>query len=822
MRVSLEWLQEYVDVTGLSPEEIAEALTNAGLEVETIETIGGAFSDVLVGKITVVEPHPNADRLRLVRVNLGNLGENQVVCGAPNVAVDMHIAYAQVGARVINRKEGGLFELKPVTIRGVQSTGMICSLEELGLEDDYPKAEDGIWPIDNYVSDTDLGKDLKAALGLKTDIVLDVTPTANRGDQMSMWGVAREVAALFKRPLTFNKPKRETPLSETQLKISLEDPSVCPYYWGGVLENIRITESPEWMKRRLTNAGIRSINNVVDVTNYVMLEMGQPLHAFDIDKLGTSGTVGVRRAKPSEELECLDEVTRPLQDLSVVVTFNDRPVALAGVMGGEETAISETTQRVFLECAYFPPSSNRKSARSVGIRTESSARFERGVDPQSCEAAFYRAIELLEQCANGTLKSIAKDKHLTTETQTVTLSLPRVERILGLSIPQPEIERILMTLGFQIEAAQQNAEQLHVLIPSFRSQDVAREIDLIEEIIRIYGYDAIPYSLPQETATPAKTFRAHLLEKTRHLLTGSGLAEVLTHSLIGEALLQRTGFTQNPETTVRVSNSQSIDHTFMRQSLIPNLLEVAHHNQAQGNEEVWIFELGKIYVKKRPAMEKTSGVDEPLTLSGLLMSNPVMGQWHRADATDFYTVKGVLENLFTHLGLLPQCILWSSQGEIPSMHPGQTAQINLGKDPLGFVGRLHPAFEETLKFKHPLYVFELHFETIYKHLKKLQERMAVEALSAFPLVKRDFAFSAPKTVTHQEILAVLEKAQEPLLQDVFLFDEYQGSQLETGHRSLAYRLTFQSMAATLTEKEIDAAVEKLKRQLTDQLPVAFR
>ena len=714
MRVSLTWLQQYVDIQGLSPEAIAEALTNSGLEVESIETVGGQFSGVRVGKIIKVEPHPNADRLRLVTVDLGASGQNQVVCGAPNVAEGLRIAYAQIGAKVINRKEGGLFELKPATIRGIQSTGMICSLPELGLEEQYPSEEDGIWPLNSLLDESTIGLDLKEALSLDADTVLDVAPNANRGDLMSMIGVAREVAALFERPLKLQEPPSPDSGESTPYPVQLSHPEVCSFYVGGVLEHITIAPSPDWLKTFLTNAGIRPINNVVDITNYVMLEYGQPLHAFDLGKLGDSGTLGVRPARDGETLKTLDGTERALSAPNVVVTFNDLPVALAGVMGGESTEISDNTQRVLLESAFFPSASNRKNARAAGIRTESSARFERGVDPARCQTAFYRAVELLTQLAGARFIGAASEDHRQLKTLVVPLSAERIRQILGVDIPGERVEQSLTSLGFEIKSV--SAGHWEVTVPTFRQHDVSRPIDLIEEVIRIYGYENIPYTLPKETAAPVVSLRAELLQQIRHIMTGCGLSEVTTQSLIGDALLGRTGFRQDPQTTVGVTNSQSQDHTILRQSLLPNLLETAHYNQAQGNEAFWLFELGKTYIKRRHPEEKYSGVEETLLLSGILMNAPSRGTWHLNAPTDFYTVKGVVDNLLLQLGLSEHCV-WTAGSENPVFHPGQVAEIKLGKAVLGAVGRIHPERQLDMKFRAPLYLFELNVEALYKAVK---------------------------------------------------------------------------------------------------------
>ncbi len=820
MRVSLEWLSQYVDIKDLSPEAIAEALTNAGLEVEAIEQLGGRFSGVVVGKVEAVEPHPNADRLRLATVNLGPLGSNQVVCGASNLTPGMIVPYAQIGASVISRKDNQLFELTPAVIRGVQSTGMLCSIGELGLEDQFTVEEDGLWPIHHLTTPADLGRDLKAVLQLTPDTVLDVTPNANRGDLMSMIGVAREVAALFQRPLTLPQPPVLQSKTPSPFQVELPEPQVCQYYAGAVLNQVQLKPSPDWIRHRLQSAGIRALNNVVDITNYVMLETGQPLHAFDANQLGNKGTINVRSARASETLVTLDNIERTLSPQNVVVTHHDKPIALAGVMGGAETEISDSTQRVFLESALFPPASNRKNARAVGLRTEASARYERGIDPEACVYAFNRAIQLLQEHANASLESVASADHRHLQPLKIDLSQARLEKILGLSIPTERIEQSLSLLGFSMTSAE-TPGQWNVSVPSFRQHDVTREIDLIEEIIRIYGYDQIPYHLPQESGAPTRSYRSHLLNHIRSTLMGSGLTEVATLSLIGDNILKQTGFSQDPETTVSVTNSHSVDHTFLRQSLIPNLLEVARYNQAQGNESLWCFELGKTYAKVSVPEEKSAGVSEPLYLSGLMMGSLRQGEWHERLETDFYSAKGVIESLLGQLNLLSSA-RWMSETDMESLHPGQSTKIKLGKQDFGFVGRLHPALQERLKIKHHVYLFEFNVEILQQVLEKKQEQLVSAKLSAFPFVKRDIAFLAPLSVTHQQILSAFNQAQEPLLQTIELFDEYRSPQLGEENRSLAYRMTLQSAQETLTDQQIDQAIDKLKQQLAKQLPVTYR
>lgn len=821
MRVSLEWLKDYVDIAGLSPEAIASSLTNSGLEVESIEYIGPKFNGVVVGKVLALEPHPNADKLRLVTVNLGT-SQTKVVCGAPNVREGILIAFAQEGATVLSRKDNTLFKLGKAKIRGVESAGMVCSLDELGLETQYDKAEDGIWPLDGVVQESQLGQDLKTVLNLQGDVVLEIAPTANRGDQMSMVGVAREVAALFDRELKFPVIPALNASASASLKVELSDITVCKYYAGAALSNVKVGPAPEWMSRRLQAAGVRSISNVVDITNYVMLEMGQPLHAFDQAKLGTQGTLDVRRAKEGEKITTLDDVERSLTQESVLVTMNDRPVAMAGLMGGANTEMDDSSTALLLESAYFESPAIRKSAKSVGLRSEASARFERGVDIENCRNAMLRAIELLQQHAGAELVSITESPLPAQKEQPILLHYQRIEKILGLAIPADVVHAILEKLGFGFEVAEAQVS-VTVSVPSFRQDDVTREIDVIEEIIRIYGYDKVPYTLPQKTGTSVPSLRARTVKSLAEALRGQGLQEVMTTSLIGQSLLDKTGFTVNPDQLVSVLNSHSSDHTLMRQSLLPNIIEVAKFNQAQGNEDVWIYELGRTYFRLGKANVKNSGVAERLCLGGLITGSASLGEWYRKEPADFYLLKGILENLFGYLNL-EKLLSFAPATEVRYLHPGKSASILLGEKPkeIGVIGELHPEVRKTLKFRHPVYVFELNVEAVYKLLKQSKQVTKAVEISHFPAMKRDMAFLAPNTLKHQDVLTVLNGAQEPLLRQVELFDEYRSEQLGADKRSLAYRLTFQSNEGTMTDAEIDQRLNKLKDALSQQLPVQFR
>ncbi len=829
MRVSLEWLKEYVDIAGLSPEEIAAALTNSGLEVESVEYIGPRFEGVVVARVLKLDPHPNADKLRLVTVDLGGESQTQVVCGAPNVREDIFIAFAQEGSTVLSRKDNSLFKLGKATIRGVESAGMVCSLEELGLDGQYEKLEDGIWPLDTLVNEEHLGQDLKTVLGLGGDAVLEVAPTANRGDLMSVIGVAREISALFDRPLhgpAISQLVHPAPV-KLALRIALSDPEICRYYGGAMMRKLQIGPSPDWMSRRLVAAGVRAINNVVDITNYVMLEMGQPLHAFDQEKLTAAGVIDVRRAREGEKLTTLDDVERALTPDSVLITMNDRPVAMAGLMGGADTEIDDQSTSLFLESAYFAPAAIRKSAKSVGLRSEASARFERGVDLAQSRNALLRATELLQQYAGAELLHLVESPVPVVQKPRVTLHLQRIEKMIGLSIPSENVINILKKLGFLLEPTKEVAS-LVVTVPSFRQEDVSREIDLIEEVVRIYGYDKIPYTLPSKTGTSVVSLRARTVNRLGESLRAQGLQEVVTTSLIGKSLLEKTGFGVNTDHLVTVLNSHSADHTLMRQSLLPNIIEIAKFNQAQGIENVWIYELGRAYFKMGKPNLKNSGVSERLFLGGLITGAVAQGEWRQKEPADFYLLKGILESLFAELGLA-EAIHFEAVPDASFLHPGKAARIMLNTDAVGnkpkevgVLGELHPHVQHTLKFRQPVYLFELNVETLYKAVKQHNTALKAEVVSPYPAIRRDMAFLAPVTISNQAVVDLLKQAEQPLLRQVDLFDEYRSAQLGADQRSLAYRLTFQSDTATLTDAEVDQSLTQLKETLAETLKVTFR
>jgi phenylalanyl-tRNA synthetase beta chain len=715
---------------------------------------------------------------------------------------------------------------------------MVCSLEELALETQYAQPDGGIWVLNGLVSDVHLGQPLIEALqlGENADAVLETAPTANRGDWMSYLGMAREVSALFNRPI--HQPTLLETLAVTEhptLKIATPNPAICDYYSGAVISGVTVAPSPQWVQQRLASAGIRAINNVVDVTNFVMLELGQPLHTFDADLLGLAGTVGVRLAQAGETLACLDETTYTLTEQSVVITKDDVPIALGGVMGGASTAIHPQTTTVFLEAACFPTASTRRSARSVGIRTESSARFERGVDAASVQTAMQRAIYLLQAWAGGTLVSWQAVGKTTVDAVTVPLRLNRLEALIGKPYDTEKVQQALQGLGFTVLSASEGV--LSVAVPSFRQRDVLKEIDLIEEIVRIEGYQAVPETLPVTNKPVVRSNRQRLLGQFRSVLCGLGLNEVMTTSLVGEALLAETACLPDEPSLVKLSNSHSSDHMLLRQSVIPTLLDVAKTNLAYGEEALWLYELGRSYFKRGKAGHKQTGVQEKLNLAILIVGQPQAIGWQakQAPITDFYTLKGLLEGFLERFGFSVNAHSLQFEafvGEAGVFHPGRSATCILSekKKPLAVLGQVHPTVQKQLKSKQPLFVLELDADLL---LKTIEQQIATQAtaepsviaLSPYPAMLRDMAFSAPVSLSHQAVLSFLENQQQQgftALKSVNLFDEYQGMGLQAGHRSLAYRFTWQTNDRTLTDAEVDGWMTQLRQQFEAQLGVVLR
>lgn len=819
MQVSLNWLNDFVDLSNIDEKQIAHELTMSGLEVEAIEEVKPQFTNIITVKIEKIDEHPNSDHLHLVTVTDGK-SEKTVVCGAQNIAVGQIVPYASVGSQVLDRKSGEMFTLTPAVIRGVESQGMLCSADELGVADRKYQEEDGLLILNRVFPNVEVGADVKDVLGFEKDFILDVAPTANRGDQMSVIGVARELSAIFDLPLKFDKIECTRDLSTDKFKVEIKDEDVCKFYSIGILKDIKIKPSPDWMQKRLIASGVRAINNVVDITNYVMLEYGTPLHAFDYDKL--DGYLCVRRAKEGEKLTTLDSVERTLTTDTVLIATQDKGVCLGGVFGGENSEIDDNTKNIALEAAYFTPVSNRRSSHSVGYRSDACARYERGVDIEAIRPALMRTMQLLVEYADAKVEGMVETGNDKVEPIEITLRYPQIKRMLGCTIEPQRCINILEKLGFKKLGGNDAAAKF--LVPSYRVNDVTREIDLIEEIARINGYDKIAPTLPSKTQMPEISMEERVLKRVRELMRASGLNEIITNSLIGESLLDKYMVPFEKEKAVYVENPASEEYSMLRQSMSASILNVMKLNLDNGQKDFWGYEVGRTYKIVEPANERTSGVKETKILAGVITGEIENSKWEQTAKVDFYTVKGLFEHLFNELGV-ERRIKITACDEIDYMHPYRTAKVQLlGKTPetIGFFGQIHPILKDKLKMNQEAYIFELNLDEIIKAVKEVVPRF--KHLAQFPELKRDIAFIINENVTFEEIQKVIKSAvQQNLFKGSEVFDIYQGEHVDKGYKSMAFRIKMQDENATLTneiiEKQMQSVREKLQKTYAD---ISFR
>lgn len=817
MLISIEWLNEFVDLNGLTPEQIASGLTMSGLEVEEIEKTGPKFTNIVTALIKDIQNHPDATKLHLVTVDNGT-STRTVVCGAQNIEVGQIIPYASVGSKVLDRKTGEQFELTPAKIRGVVSEGMLCSQDELGLNG--LQDEDGILVLNRLYDNIGLGLPVEKLLNIREDIILNVAPTANRGDEMSVIGVARELSAIFKRKLNFSPLEMTREFENADFQVEIKNPETCSYYSAGLLEDLKVKPSPDWMKRRLEASGIRAINNIVDITNYVLLEYGQPLHSFDKDKL--NGYLCVRRANEGETIVTLDDVERKCSNDTVLIATKEAPVCVGGVFGGNNSGIDENTKNIVLEAAYFTPACNRKSARSIGYRSEASARFERGVDIDKVKPALYRAMQLLVELADAKIKGIVEAGSNEFTPVEITLRFSQIEKVMGVKIAPEEAVEILETLDFKKVGG--NTMAAKFLVPGARRNDVYREIDLIEEVARIYGYDKVEATLPKKTMAPVITFEEKIKGQIADLFLGHGFYEAMSSSLIGEPLLNKFGLSYNKEQAVRVKNAQSEDATMLRQTLVVNMLEAFKNNYDNGNKDLRLFETGKTYFASEQTTRENSGVKESLMLSGIMTGSVVKGIWKKQAEVDFYTLKGVMESLFDLLNLKDRIKLTPCE-DVSYLHPGRSAKVSImakGNPTVGVFGEVHPILTEKLKSNQKLYIFELDLERILQEVS--QSVIKYKKLPQFPEIQRDIAFSINDDAAFDKISSVIKKsADSKLFKSVDLFDIYKGEHIEKGFKSMAFRIKLQDKETTLTDEVIDAEMNKIRTGLQKAFPqVMFR
>lgn len=815
MQVSINWLNEFVDLSDKDEKQIAHELTMSGLEVEAIEEVKPKFTNIKTVKIEKIDNHPNSDHLHLVTVNTGS-GIKTVVCGAQNIKEGQIVPYASVGSQVLDRKTGEMFTLTPAVIRGVESQGMLCSDDELGVAERGYQEEDGILILNRLFPDVKIGENVEDVLGFEKDTILHIAPTANRGDQMSVIGVARELSALFNRPLKFSPIECTKDLSTDKFKVEIIDKDVCKYYSIGILKDIKIKPSPDWMQKRLIASGIRAINNVVDITNYVLMEYGTPLHAFDYDKL--NGYLCVRRAKEGEKLVTLDEVERTLTTDSVLIATEKEGVCLGGVFGGANSEIDDNTKSIALEAAYFTPATNRKSARSAGYRSEASARFERGVDIEAVRPALMRAMQLMAELADAKIEGVVETGNNKLDPIEITLRYPQIKRILGIEIAPEKCDSILENLGF--EKLGGNALAAKFLVPSCRAYDVTREIDLIEEIARINGYDKVSPTLPNKMQTPVITLEEKVVKKIHHIMQSAGLNEIVTSSLIGKPLLDKFMIPYDDSKALKVLNPVSEECTMLRETIAVSVLNCMKYNYDNGQKNFWAYEIGKTYNIEGEADEKHSGVKETKVLGGIITGEIENSKWQPSGYPDFYTVKGILENMFKELGVEKRIKLVELDKSPLAkthaiLHPYKSAAINLlGKNmtTIGYFGQIHPILKDKLKMNQDAFIFKVDVDELIAIIKESTPRF--KHLPQFPEVKRDLAFVINENVSYDDLQRVIKGGvQQNIFKGSEVFDVYQGEHIDKGYKSMAFRIHLQDENATLTDEVIEKQMQNVREKL---------
>ncbi len=824
MKLSYRWLQQYIDLD-LSPSELAEALIGLGLEVEAIEPLGTDLSGVVIGRVLEVRPHPNANRLSCCRVDLGSGEPVPIVCGAPNVAAGQKVAVATPGTTLLLTDREG--NRQPVTIRktkirGEVSEGMICAEDELGLSDDHS----GILVLPD---DAPIGQpfaEYLQRLGIAVpDHRLEVSLTPNRADAASHLGVARDLSALLDRPLRRPKVAVPEPGGEAahQVRVTIDAPEACPRYVALLVRNVRIGPSPLWLRQRLAAIGLRSINNVVDVTNYVLHECGQPLHAFDFDQL-IGGQIRVRLAHADELFTTLDGKTRRLPEGALLICDAERPVALAGIMGGENSEVTDTTTNILIESAYFDPSTIRRTSKALGLQTDSSYRFERGVDASLQRWAAARAAQLIVEVAGGEIVPGVVDVQMRTfAPHIVTLRLPRLAQVLGTEISFDKVRRILDRLGF---APKLEGEAIRCTVPPYRP-DVSEEIDLIEEVARVYGYDRLP--IPEAFTVPARVPdeppTQALRRRVRTLLAGFGLREIYTNSLLPREVVRRfvPALGPNHQTDaphlVETLNPISAEMAVLRPSLLPGLVQTVVYNQNRGQQVLRFFEFGRVFARTDRTDTPVAGFSEHEALI-IGLSGPYAPEgWDvQPRLTDFFDLKGLVETLLDTLHLSDRIAL------IPTESPDPTAayQVNLFADGrlLGTLARLSDTLQEAYELRAPLYYAELNWDVFAEIAHPAQQRR-YRPFSRFPEVDRDLAVLVDCDQPVGPLLETIREAGGELLRHVGVFDLYEGERIPAGQKSVAFSLRF-GADRTLTDEEVDARVEAIVRQLERRFGAQLR
>ncbi|WP_050615999.1 phenylalanine--tRNA ligase subunit beta [Bacillus testis] len=803
MFVSYKWLQQYVDLEGISANELAEKITKSGIEVEGVDKKSEGVSGVVVGHVLEKVKHPQADKLNICQVDIGAEEPVQIVCGAPNVDKGQKVAVATVGAVL-----PGNFKIKKAKLRGEASHGMICSLQELGIESKLIAKEysTGIFVFPN---DVEVGTDALEQLGLN-DEILELGLTPNRSDCLSMLGVAYEVGAILGKEVKW--PEHSVSEGDEKaadyISVKVEDKEANPLYTAKVIKDVKVGPSPLWLQTTLMASGIRPHNNIVDITNYILLEYGQPLHAFDYDKIGSKEIV-VRTAKENETMVTLDDAERKLQPHQLVITNGSEPIALAGVMGGANSEVSDSTTTVLLESAYFSAASVRRTSKDHALRSEASARYEKGVDPERVRAAAERAAALMEQYAGGTvLEGTVEVDTLVVEPAVVSITIEKINTLLGTDLSMEQVQDIFSALKFESTV---EGSTITVTVPTRRG-DITIEEDLVEEVARLYGYDNIPKTLPAASGTAGKLSPYQAKRRiVRRFLEGAGLYQAVSYALTSAT--KATAFAIEKGDTVKLAMPMSEERSVLRQSIVPQLLEALQYNVARQNDSVALYETGTVFLQ-------TEG--EALPEEREHVAGAITGVWHtqlwqgEKKQLDFFVAKGILEGLFKKLGVAGRITFAAT--EVEGMHPGRTAAVSLDGKYIGYVGQVHPTVEQQHDIKET-YVFELSLEAL---LNADVAPIAYESIPRFPSITRDIALVLDKETIAGDIKNIIIEAGGKLLKDVAVFDLYEGDRMEEGKKSIAFSLKYFDPAKTLTDEEVTKAHEKVLKAVKEKAGAELR
>ena len=818
MKASLKWLGDYADIK-LTPKELAERLTMAGLEVKAMQTMGDTWDKVVIGEVIAVNPHPNADRLKLATVDLGT-EQITVVCGAPNIGVGQRVPFAHIGARLINGYTGEAMSLKPAKIRGVVSAGMVCSEKELGISDNH---ED----ILVLTPEAPIGVALTVYLG---DIIFDLDVTPNRPDCLSVIGIAREIAALTGEPLRLpgiHYEESEKPIGSFA-SVDIAEPNLCPRYCASLITGIKIAPSPSWLQQRLNSCGMRPINNVVDTTNYVTLEYGQPLHAFDYRKL-KGGQIIVRRAKNGETITTLDGTERALTPDILVIADKEEAVAVAGIMGGAYSEVTDKTDTILLESANFAQATIRRGCGYLQLQSEASVRFDKELNSELPLLPLKRATQLLLELAGGrAAKGVIDVYPGKSAPKLISLPTQEVERLSGLKVNIDEILKVLKALGFECQE-NNSGSQISVSVPYWRS-DIKCSADLVEEIVRIIGYEKIPISRlssplpPQKSKLSPAAQQSNLKDKLRNILTGFGFQEILTYSLVSLEKLQNLSpkFEMKVQ-PLKVANPMTREQEFLRTSLRAGLLSTLAHNQKFEPAGIRLLEIGKVFLPHNPPViateAKQSQVERELPQEKDMLCAALSGprlelSWHTdKEMLDFFDAKGVVENILNQLGLKASFENSDDEG----LFPRKGTNIIVDNDLIGILGELHPKVVQAFELLGVTYLIEIDLE---KLLTKLTGTKKYQPIPRFPSVTRDIALVVDEQVSYRRAEEIVQGF--PLVTQTTLFDLYRGEQIPEGKKSFAIRIIYQSPSYTLTDEEVDQTQEQMLARLHQELGATLR